>query len=1318
MKKIWGNKKIAIVIKLVFCILTVVWLSNCMYVNALNSCIGYSDYTYQNELMESVTATNVDCIKQQFSINGEELSDITLYFGDVYDTELCIEIANDEKQIVFSKNINVFDYNSNAWNRISIGCKQLKKSDSYTISLKGNELSYLFLNTESEPDGVLTSCYVNNAEVPYTLAIGMHSIDRYPIWEHILQLIISLFFMSVLCISLCYSIFNVEKIYKCYINTEKKQGFLYALYFSVYTVLFFNPLKDIRNEVTEFNRVMGGGFNDGVDVSKRISNFSYWFIFLAITFVLYFLLANYLKSKKLDGENKKVALLLDNVIVIANVILGFRCITYFYDTTQGITVFYYSDFLIMTIILLSVSYIIFGFGKKICVESFEALILSGWMLVLPFCVLVKDGNIGSGLMAFQVFVAVALVLIVSFVKIDWNRKWISTAINTSVVFMSLIPFFTSFYFEFIILLNQRGIFLTHIKKYYVCACVIGILITEIIVFVMIKKDKSIKKWKCFVYPSIIFGISCLWCQIPISTEYGADIVETANSSILISDFLNFGDIPIVQHYGGHMMSGVWEGLIYAVLNNDFVGAVLSPYSGYIATVVAVLFYIFIKHVWDEDSAIIVALFFPFYDSISYWGLGILIGLAAIAYVKKNTIFRAAMFWLACIWCAIYRLDLGFSFIVAAALALAIYIIIERNLVALKQLILTLIGWGAIGLLIWSVICIAKGINPISRLLEFLYVSFSNQNWAYSVIGNPTLAKFGWAYLFVPFTVVICLIYVVFSKKIKRNADRSTWILLLILGFSYFFNFSRGLVRHSLAEGVLIYTIWCAYIFIALFLATLLSNKKLIIPVFAGFILINCMFETDEVFSYNCIADKATTRVGTYIESFQFENNEVIERVKLSPYLAETVEKYQIMIDELLEDDETFVDFINKTTIYSLMNRRNPVYVSQSPLQLSGQFTQEQYVKEMQGVPIVLMPYYDDEALAESLDGVSNLYRYYKVAEYIYQNYVPLCTYENLYAIWCLPERYDEMAKKVERMATGIEVMNGIAYSEELSLSFSEIIKNEDGTFSINSTGTKPMVAELQNVIDTTPYLNNSMTVAIEYESDVLGDMQIYYTTEFNENYTDEKVSTATLKNNKGVAYFEIPINEYTRIRLDTPEESCVKINSLKVGAYNCKLADYGYDGPYVSSDGESYSYALSVHNYDLSKLPLIWAKGDSQNCVDNTVITDLTYNDGYYIYDLDKDKYGTDGNYLKVNLTYEGLDQSGKVASDDETVYAEIKIGKLNDGKFETKYNYSFVIREGQNDYIFRISNDYYWYTNDTNAIKIKSAGQLLNVKMQILEGD
>lgn len=1197
------NKKVIAGVKIIVCVFIFVWLMNNLFIDGMDDYISYKVYYYQSESEDCFPAVGASCIEQTFYAQSSVLSNIKLYLCEPSDSEIIIQMIDDTRKILMQETVNLRDFTAHEWNKISIDCSNLKKNGQYTILLKGKELSGILLSASNTYPEIFADCMVDGAEIENTLAVGLQFTDWYMLLGHGLDLAVNVLYIFIIAFALCFSVLHLETLFDVFTKSEKKKGFFYAIYFSVYTVLLFNPLGSVRNKVTEFGRILGAGLNAGVDVSKRISNFNHWFICFAIAFCLFYMLANYFKNKGWIGENKKAMELLDNVIVIANVILGLKCITYFYNKSHKTAIFNYSDYFINLIILLLIAYMLLHLENKISLEKMEALLLSGWSLTLPMAIVIThdwtDGRVFIGL---QVFLSVLVVLGVKYLKIDWDCAWISGGLNICTVFLSLIPFCTSFYIEFVTLLNQHEIFWIHLRRNYFGAVVFGILIMIVFAFVLLKREKTIENWKKFSYPALVLGFSCLCAQIPVYSTYNVDMMETANSSILISDFLYYGEIPIVQHYGGHMMSAVWEGILYAVLNNDYTGAVFSPYAGYLIVAIAILFYSLIKYVWDEDAAVLTVLFFPFYSSMLYWGWGILMALAVMAYVKKNTYFRAMLFWFSFVWCALYRLDLGFAFGLACLVVLIIYIIADKNRLALKQLAITLVVWGIAGVALWFGICIAKDIHPLNRLLEFLMINLSNRNWAYTEIGDMSQAAFAWAYLFLPFLVAACMIYSVFSVKIRENLGTSVWMVNLVLGFSYFFNFSRGLVRHSLAEGQLRLVVWSAYVFLAVFIVAVTNQRKTLLPTYAALILLSSLFLSKSNYSESAIMDTAAGKIGSYTETWTHgrfaeeeepelywtklqKDRQVINRVEWDEDLVKTVEDYAVMIDALLEDDETFVDCSNRTTLHSLLGRRDPVYVSQSPLQLSGQFTQEEFVKEIRNVPIVLMPYGSG-----GLDGILDSYRYYKVFEYIYTNYVPLCTYENKYAVWCLPERYDGMVTRV--------------------------------------------------------------------------------------------------RNLKGVC--------------------------------NCRLLAYENDGIYRSEDERLYDNDLpgTLDLYSLEKLPVIWAENDRENSADNNVLATLEYEDGVYTYALSPTDYGTNGNYLKVGMIFAGGDWQGETGTDDETATAVIRIGKMVDGEFETKYSYSFTVEEGYHDYMFRISSNYNWYLGETNAVILESESPLYNIRMAVLEGD
>lgn len=74
--------------------------------------------------------------------------------------------------------------------------------------------------------------------------------------------------------------------------------------------------------------------------------------------------------------------------------------------------------------------------------------------------------------------------------------------------------------------------------------------------------------------------------------------------------------------------------------------------------------------------------------------------------------------------------------------------------------------------------------------------------------------------------------------------------------------------------------------------------------------------------------------------------------------------------------------------------------------------------------------------------------------------------------------------------------------------------------------------------------------------------------------------------------------------------------------------------------------------------------------------------------------------------------------SNNEESNVQLKLGDCINGSFDSKYMYSFVVKSGKHDYIFRISSDYYWYNGKINSCIIREDANLSDVKMQILVGD
>lgn len=1141
-----------------------------------------------------------------------------------------------------------------------------------------------------------------------------------------------------LAIVFCFSVCRLEALYRTFKESDQIQGIWYAVYFTVSLLFLFYPLDHAKTTVTEFKRMIGAGIIADYDVSKTIHYFTNWFVCFALCFPIFLLLANDHAKQKKSDERQIVSNYLDKVVVLANLDLIFRGITYFYDSSLSENVYYDSTSLLRLLVVSGLVYLWLELDKNIAADQYLQMVFCGYAVSYPVSVLFFNGRM---LIKVQAVTLCFMFVLAKGCKKIFQKEGMHFVLKSGVLVLCLFPFMTSFYTELINIMNQHRLFVAHPKKYYVIAAVLLIVLWLFLAFIMKKKGWMLSKWKNWSYPWLVFGISCLSVQLPLESVYHADIFETANSSILISDFLNFGSIPIVEHYGGHMMTGVWEGLIYAFINQDYAGAVFSPYAVYLLPLLAVLFFCLVKCVWNADIAVWVTLLFPFYDYWSYFGLGMLLCLAVIGFVRKNTYSRALLIWAAFAWCVLYRLDLGYAFGMACIAALIIYVLISHNKSAAKQLAVSFLAVGAAGVIVWCMLCVCKNLNPLERAMEFLQISFSNANWAYNGIGNYGNMVFAWCYLFVPFMMEAGLLYTICSSKFRNRLEIEKCMLLLIFGISYFVNFSRGLVRHSLAEMNTTVIIWSAYVFLAIFISCIKEKQSLFLIAFTLLILCHTLFLQDSNFTARSILDTASYKTGNFVEEWTMEcsadeevdrdgtlktyweklseSAETVNRVQWEESLAGKIAAYRIILETLLEQDETYMDFMNHSFLYSAIGRKDPVYVSQVPGQLSGEYTQEQFIKQIQNhmddIPVVLMPF-EESGFAVSLDGISNVYRYYKVAEFIYNHYRPLCSYEE-FAVWCLPKRYDEMKQKLDRLKK--DVTNDFLACETLKTGNCRVIQDKiNKKIEIACTGADPMIDGIQTFVDLDEYDRGNIRITIEYESSVDGNMQIYYTTDAEEEYTEEKSVSVEVTGN-GWAEFIVPVTKNSRLRLDIPEKSTTIIQSIRV-AMAVDLISWGYDGALQTQDeaGNYVSaYNGSFHNYSIGHLPRIWAEFDKKHAIKNKVVTELKPSDSYYFMEkpIGRNEHG---NYLMLSVNYKGEENESEEGDTSGYVDAVVKLGNYDNGKFNERYQYTITLKEGYHQYLIRISSDYYWYSSQIHAVGVSSEAALEGLGIAILEGD
>lgn len=540
-KIIINNNKVRLAAKAILsAALLFIILHSCFF-EGLRPYQSYKDYNYQSEFSDesSTQLLSETTISQTFTAKGNYLDNVSVYFVEGIEQKINASISDTEGNIIAEKEFYTADYTKNAWNEIGLYSDKLKRNQIYTISFTASDVMDSMIVNKTDMPVIFGKCYSSGGEVEGALAIGMQFTYTYFTLGSMFEIALKAFFAVLLGVSLCYVIFKIELLWAIFRSTEKKAGMSYAIFFAAITAMLFNPMDPTRNHVTEFNRIIGSGILSDVDVSKRISNFNFWYILFGLTFIGFFLLCNAMHQKEKSEDTQKAQKFLDDFIVLSNCCLLIKCITYFQEESGTEVVFHFSEYVMLLVICVAAAYILFHMERYISLERFGKLCLLGAALSYPVAIIIaQEWGAGRILLGILFIFAAAILLLIKLCgAYILDSPEFDAALHAGTFVLPFAPLMTSFYIELIHVMNQWGIFVAHPAKYYKIALLLGLVAWGLSVVLFLKLKLQLPRWKSAALPVFIFGISCLANQIPISDIYNPDIFEGANAGILISDFL-------------------------------------------------------------------------------------------------------------------------------------------------------------------------------------------------------------------------------------------------------------------------------------------------------------------------------------------------------------------------------------------------------------------------------------------------------------------------------------------------------------------------------------------------------------------------------------------------------------------------------------------------------------------------------------------------------------------------------------------------------------------------------------------------------------
>lgn len=776
---------------------------------------------------------------------------------------------------------------------------------------------------------------------------------------------------------------------------------------------YINSLTNV--DLTEWNRTFCSAVLAGISIDARIGNFyKLFFLYLPLLIILFTCILTVLF--KYRERYKEVYSKFSIFLFIAAIASYISRYTSNYDEIND------NPMLLCILVFLVVLGIISFLDRKQKIGFKDAV-----LIFITYTISVTTSAMlfhAEDIFTYIWIVGIVVVVLVSVLLNTVVGDRLTTYLKTLVCLLAWLPAMIRATLEgiYILIENGHGIdrYFTHLSR-----ASLAIIAAAMLIAWLIRK----KKWNIsvFGYAGAIVSLSMIGFitssyQYTFSYSGMANIYELGNGSVAMDTFL-YGKLPIIDYFSAHALGDVWTRLIYCFVNGDVNGILVNPYGGLSTIVAFVALFFIIKQIFDEDIAVLYVLLFPGKITGIKWVSVCSISIAVLLYIlKKPSIKSYIVFWICMLISAFYTYDEGIMLGVACILAFCIGCILRKEWKKAGNFILTGASAGAVVLLLYCCYAIATGLPVIGRIKEWMSVGVgSSSSWATADFGDQTSFAFLLSYYIVPITAVMILVFVI-VKYIKNRKNINLVILTTVFSLAEILYITRTIVYHNLAvcsgitEVLLNFIHWTVSIYVLYLMTEKEKHESKKLLAFTVTMMAVILIEGTAVTKIWPSSDSAllsrslkATDSWNLTDDVTYNKNQ--PRIVYDEYTASLVNSFKNVFDNLMTEDQTFLDFANITSMYLMTGRTRPCYVGQSPSLLTDLYSQECFLEEISeyDCPLAVLGTTETSYL-QQMAGIPHNIRYYKIAEYIYNNYRPLLTFGE-FAIWCEKDLYDEYFEK-------------------------------------------------------------------------------------------------------------------------------------------------------------------------------------------------------------------------------------------------------------------------------------------------------------------
>jgi len=800
-------------------------------------------------------------------------------------------------------------------------------------------------------------------------------------------------------------------------------AFSFALAIDISILIYQQIFNNSSLTLTNFsNRTIGVTVLSGIDANLR----TYIYIFLLIIFtiilvgIIYVIKAAifYVQDKYNFSLNREERLF---ILVLSEFVIFESILYFFFQERIQIKIVFFLYYIIFIIFIYCLLRLISNINRYI---KTSLIFTSNYYWLVLILILAYSSTIFSKIIIgiqisydiyFLIINSAFIIIYTILVNIllflqknnDNNRERLLNSFAFSSIFIFLIPLSIPLSNEIqYMILDRIGISPRKI------ACIIsGILIMlTFIAFVL-----NYKKIHLTIKPSRLFNF--VYCPIFIISNYifrfhthfinfvNIDLFHIGETALSTHQLFNFGSIPFLDIYPTHSLSTSYTQILYSLMNG-YNGLESLLWFFIIGSLGIILIY-FLIYLLTKNSIFSLLLImvtpiniiFPVHFSII-----ILTALSLLIFMKYKNILSYIILQLVFLFMIFWRIDFGIIALIGGYCVLGVFYLKNRDIRS-KRLILSAIIFWVICIFLFLMIFYLRGIDifyNISLIIQFLKIQGASASYIDIIKDYSPITSI--QYFILPISAVLILVYL-FYKIINKSKKISKieYLIIFIAIFSLIASF-RSVQRHGLIEE------FNGYLFIFLIFTipyVIKVRKSYLVRMFIYIIILILFIIPIGSLSYG--------PQGSLVVDSEPENPSLIKSdpVFIFNYWKEKGIRLNIadssgyanIVDFLkdnLKDGETFFDFANAPLLYVFSNKKFPSYIIPN-LYHTSELIQKDEIERLSKLfnehklPLII---FKQGTWWDTVDGVPNEIRSYRIVEFIYKNFHPICKI-NDYEVWAV-----------------------------------------------------------------------------------------------------------------------------------------------------------------------------------------------------------------------------------------------------------------------------------------------------------------------------